>query len=182
MTHLFDRFITLLSAILIATLIACSSGSSQNPAPQPNLDTGRSGPSSTNPGAPIGAPSLFQPVAPPAASEGVPPPIVKPSIVRPRTALEGGPQDRGSAGDPRLGRDFALGNCRPCHVVASDQASPFRFANAPDFRAIANAAETTRLGLTVWLTNPHPTMPTLVLAPDEAANVIAYILSLRDGR
>ena len=85
-------------------------------------------------------------------------------------------------GDPRIGRSFALDNCRPCHVVAPDQTSAIRFANAPTFRAIANAASTSQFGLNVWLTNPHPTMPTLVLSPDESANVIAYILSLRDRR
>jgi hypothetical protein len=57
--------------------------------------------------------------------------------------------------------------------------SPIRFANAPDFPAIANKPGTTAMGLNIWLTNPHPTMPTLVLYPQEAADVIAYILSLR---
>jgi hypothetical protein len=41
---------------------------------------------------------------------------------------------------------------------------------------------TTHLSLIVWLTNPHPTMPSLVLSPQEAADVIAYIQSLRDSR
>ena len=36
------------------------------------------------------------------------------------------------------------------------------------------------VGLNIWLTNPHPTMPKLVLYPQEAAAVIAYILSLRE--
>jgi hypothetical protein len=87
----------------------------------------------------------------------------------------------GSAGpgDPRIGRSFALANCRPCHVVSPDQGSPVRFANAPDLARIAAMRETTPLSLNVWLTNPHPTMPTLRLTPEEAANVIAYILSLR---
>jgi hypothetical protein len=34
--------------------------------------------------------------------------------------------------------------------------------------------------LNIWLTNPHLTMPNLVLYPQEAADVIAYILSLRE--
>jgi mono/diheme cytochrome c family protein len=84
-----------------------------------------------------------------------------------------------SPGDPRIGRSFALENCRPCHVVAADQGSPIRFANAPDFRTIANWPNTTPFSLFIWLTNPHPTMPTLQLTPEEASNVIAYILSLR---
>jgi hypothetical protein len=82
-------------------------------------------------------------------------------------------------GNPRTGHDFALGACTPCHVVSPDQESPIRFANAPDFRVIANEPGTTAIGLNIWLTNPHPTMPKLVLYPQEAADVIAYILSLR---
>jgi hypothetical protein len=82
-------------------------------------------------------------------------------------------------GNPRIGHDFALGTCTPCHVVSPDQKSPIRFANAPEFRVIANAPGTTAIGLNIWLTNPHPTMPKLVLYPQEAADVIAYILSLR---
>jgi hypothetical protein len=34
----------------------------------------------------------------------------------------------------------------------------------------------------VFFQSPHPTMPNLVLSPEETDNVIAYILSLRgDG-
>jgi hypothetical protein len=47
---------------------------------------------------------------------------------------------------------------------------------------IANAPRTTAIGLNIWLTNPHPTMPKLVLDPQEAADVIAFILSLREQR
>jgi hypothetical protein len=83
-------------------------------------------------------------------------------------------------GNPRVGHDFAVGTCTPCHVVSPDQKSPLRFADAPDFRAIANAPGTTAIRLNIWLTNPHPTMPKLVLYPQEASDVIAYILSLRE--
>ena len=65
------------------------------------------------------------------------------------------------SGNPPAGHDFALGTCTPCHVVAPDQKSPVRFADAPDFRAIARAPGTTQIGLNIWLTNPHPTMPKL---------------------
>jgi hypothetical protein len=40
--------------------------------------------------------------------------------------------------------------------------------------------EPQQIRLNIWLTNPHPTMPKLVLYPQEAADVIAYILSLRE--
>jgi hypothetical protein len=61
--------------------------------------------------------------------------------------------------------------------VSPDQKSPIRFADAPDFRAIANAPETTPLRLNTELTNPHPTTPKLVLHPQEAAGVSVYISS-----
>lgn len=85
-------------------------------------------------------------------------------------------------GNQQAGHDFAVGTCTPCHVVSRDQRSPVRFADAPDFRAIANDPGTTAIRLNIWLTNPHPTMPKLVLYPQEAADVIAYILSLREQR
>jgi hypothetical protein len=84
-----------------------------------------------------------------------------------------------AAGNPQRGHDFAIATCTPCHIVSTDQKSPLRFADAPDFRAIANSPGTRAIGLNIWLTNPHPTMPKLVLYPQEAADVIAYILSLR---
>ena len=83
------------------------------------------------------------------------------------------------SGDKQAGRRFALDNCRPCHVVAGDQSSSVRFANAPNFSAVANDPKTTAFELNMWLTNPHPIMPTLVLTTQESADVIAYIMSLR---
>jgi hypothetical protein len=76
-------------------------------------------------------------------------------------------------GNPQTGYDFAIGTCTPCHVASPGQKSPVRFADAPDLRAIANAPGTTAIGLNIWLTNPHLTMPKLVLYPQEAADVIA---------
>jgi mono/diheme cytochrome c family protein len=70
-----------------------------------------------------------------------------------------------SGGDPASGRAFALQTCTPCHVVAQDQISPPRFAMT------ANA-------LHAFLATPHPTMPNLILTPQETDDVVAYILSL----
>jgi hypothetical protein len=52
-------------------------------------------------------------------------------------------------GNRPTGREFALGTCTPCHVVSAEQKSPVRFADAPDFRAIANAPGTTTIGLNI---------------------------------
>ena len=89
-------------------------------------------------------------------------------------------QETPAGGDPQAGRAFALEVCAACHVVSSRQLAPARFAVAPSFHAIANTAGMTALALKVFLTTPHKTMPNLILHADEAADVIAYILSLRD--
>jgi len=81
-----------------------------------------------------------------------------------------------------IGHSFALANCRPCHVVESGRNAQIRFANAPAFHTIAVNPHSTDLSLNIWLRNPHPTMPTLVLTRQEARDVIAYIMSLRDAR
>ncbi len=85
-----------------------------------------------------------------------------------------------TGGDPQAGRAFALEACTPCHVVSSRQLAPPRFANAPRFHDIANAEAMNAMKLQALLSTPHPTMPNLVLSPDEAADVIAYIMTLRD--
>ncbi|MDE2166582.1 MAG: hypothetical protein KGJ66_09640 [Alphaproteobacteria bacterium] len=100
----------------------------------------------------------------------------------PAAALPRPPEPPPVPGRVRVGHAFALANCRPCHVVERGHGSEVRFADAPDFHAIAANPRTTDLTLTVWLRNPHPTMPTLVLTRQEAADVIAYIRSLRGTR
>jgi cytochrome c551/c552 len=84
-----------------------------------------------------------------------------------------------TAGNAAAGKAFALEVCTPCHVVASDQLSPRRFAVAPDFDAIANTSAMTYMALHAFLSTSHPTMPNLILSDAEERNVIAYILGLR---
>lgn len=141
------------------------------------------GPISAQPGRPREATSIFSPTETP-QRDAAPPTTFseKAQAATPSMGIGGIVESSPTAGDPRTGRNFAFDNCRPCHVVAPDQSSAVRFADAPDFHAIANAPVTTPMGLIVWLTNPHPTMPTLILSPQEAKDVIAYILSLRDRR
>ncbi len=127
-----------------------------------------------------GARSLAPLPVPPPTPPAAPVAPVPPAAMPPSVALGGFSSQAQRPGNAALGHRFALDNCRPCHVVASDQSSPVRFADAPEFRAIANMASTTPVSLTIWLTNPHPTMPSLKLSPEEAANVIAYIETLRD--
>jgi cytochrome c2 len=90
-------------------------------------------------------------------------------------------QDPLTGGDPGTGARFARETCTPCHVVSQQQLSPTRFALAPSFEQIARSEGITATALYAFLTTPHDLMPNLVLQPDEAADVIAYILSLRRG-
>jgi len=82
-------------------------------------------------------------------------------------------------GDIAAGRTYALGTCAQCHNVTARGPRLFGIFGAPDFYAVANAKTTSQLGLTAFLTTPHPNMPNLIIAPEDRRNVIAYILSLR---
>jgi mono/diheme cytochrome c family protein len=174
----------MIAGALLMLGAACSSspsGSASNAVEADIAASRTAGPVSSAPGAPVADRSrdLRAKVPAPDASPA--------SVPASPSAAQGASTSafaNGAAmpGDPDKGRRFALENCRPCHVVARDQSSPVRFADAPAFAAIANAAATTPTGLNVWLTNPHPSMPSLVLTPAESADVIAYIMSLRDRR
>lgn len=82
-------------------------------------------------------------------------------------------------GVPAAGEDTALQVCAPCHVVADRQVLP-RLASAPSFKEIANVPGMTEMALFALLHSPHPSMPNLILSRDEAEDVVAYIVSLRD--
>ncbi len=84
-------------------------------------------------------------------------------------------------GNIEMGARLAVEVCAECHAVeADDDISPH--LNAPPFQSIADRPEITALALGVWFRSPHPTMPNYVLSPDETADLIGYILSLRkDG-
>ena len=49
------------------------------------------------------------------------------------------------------------------------------------FAAIANTKGVTRTALFAMLQTSHKKMPNLVIKGDDAQNIIAYILSLKDG-
>ncbi|MGZ6007153.1 MAG: c-type cytochrome [Rhizomicrobium sp.] len=91
--------------------------------------------------------------------------------------------------NPSKGHAFALLVCAACHVVASDQGSPPILRNpGPRFDAIANRAGTTEDSLRAFLTTTHSRinvprgMPNPRLADYQIAEVISYILSLRQKR
>jgi cytochrome c2 len=87
-----------------------------------------------------------------------------------------------ASGNSAAGRVYAREVCSPCHAVTAEQASQRTIAVAPDFQTIANAPGMTRTALRAFLQTPHPKMPNLILTPEHSADVIAFLLSLRDRR
>ena len=84
----------------------------------------------------------------------------------------------GEVGNARLGLEYAKAHCVGCHAIAFDDiASPN--PDAPPFKWVADTAGLTRTALVVFFQSPHPTMPNLVLGPEETDNMIAYIMSLK---
>src|SRR6516162_1014406 len=77
-------------------------------------------------------------------------------------------------GDIAAGHSFAREACSACHVVV-----PKRIFIGPGFRNIANRPGMTATALRVFLTTSHPKMPNPIVTPEQTADVIAYILSLR---
>ncbi|MBR1132929.1 c-type cytochrome [Bradyrhizobium iriomotense] len=89
-----------------------------------------------------------------------------------------------AAGAPRSGpRAVSEGHrlaqawCQPCHAVEPHGAG--FFDNAPSFQAIADRHGTTVLSLKVFWRTSHQNMPNLVISPEQADALAAYILSLR---
>jgi mono/diheme cytochrome c family protein len=87
-----------------------------------------------------------------------------------------------TSGNPAAGRVYARRACSPCHAVTAEQASRRTIAIGPDFQTIANTSGLTATALRAFLQTPHPKMPNLILTPEQSADVIAFVLSLRDRR
>jgi mono/diheme cytochrome c family protein len=86
-------------------------------------------------------------------------------------------------GNIAAGLSFAREACGACHVVeAEHQRIPRRIFIGPGFRNIANTPGMNATALRVFLTTSHPKMPTPIVTPEQMADVIAYILSLRFDR
>ena len=85
-------------------------------------------------------------------------------------------------GNPEAGGVYVREVCSPCHAVTAEQASQRSIAIAPDFQTIANTPGMTATAFRAFLQTPHPKMPNLILTPEQSADVIAFLLSLRDRR
>ena len=83
-------------------------------------------------------------------------------------------------GDIDAGLQFAAQHCAGCHDVKTTYPMTTG-SGVPTFATVANTAGINRTSLVVWMQTSHPGMPDLILEPQDLDNVIAYILSLRNG-
>lgn len=81
-------------------------------------------------------------------------------------------------GNSAKGKIYAEEVCAKCHSVTADQHMSPR-AGATAFQAIADTPGMTRTALIVFFRTPHRSMPNLIIAGEDADNIIAYILSLK---
>lgn len=93
------------------------------------------------------------------------------------------------SGNVEAGRTVALEACTGCHVVAPNQPFAPVFTGPPpppDFRAIANHADATARSLRRHLAllpavPPPGKMANPDLTDEDLTNVVAYIMSLKEG-
>ena len=83
----------------------------------------------------------------------------------------------GASSDSAAGYRLAAAWCKDCHSI--EAATAGASSGPPDFTAIANRHATTALSLKVFLQTSHPTMPNIILKPDESDSLVNYILSLK---
>jgi mono/diheme cytochrome c family protein len=81
-------------------------------------------------------------------------------------------------GQPGRGLAAAERLCAECHAVRPEQERSPRL-EAPRFQVIAAVPGMTSIALTAALATSHRTMPNVMLEPEERADIIAYILSLK---
>jgi mono/diheme cytochrome c family protein len=83
-------------------------------------------------------------------------------------------------GDPQRGLSLARRICSECHAV---QAQQLKSPNprSPTFPELSTTPGMTNAALTVALTTPHAGMPMFRLSGEQRADIIAYILSLRQS-
>jgi mono/diheme cytochrome c family protein len=85
--------------------------------------------------------------------------------------------DPASSADAMHGQELARRWCAECHVVTPDQRQAS--TQAPPFSAIARMPDFNANRLAFFLLDPHPKMPSISLTRVEAADLAAYIASLK---
>ena len=81
------------------------------------------------------------------------------------------------AADADHGAELAKRWCATCHLVEPGQKQAH--ADVPSFAEIARKSDFTPEKIAFFLLDPHPKMPNFPLSRNEAADLAAYIGSLR---
>jgi mono/diheme cytochrome c family protein len=81
------------------------------------------------------------------------------------------------AADANHGADLARRWCASCHLVTNSQAQAS--VDVPSFASVARKPDFSPERLAFFLLDPHPKMPNFPLSRTEAADIAAYIGSLR---
>lgn len=107
--------------------------------------------------------------------------LLKHSLIALSLAAAALPAVAQERGDAKAGLAYAEGVCAECHAVKKgERVSPHE--RAPAFELVANARGMSEMALRVWFQSPHPSMPNLVLKEALATDLVAYIMSLKQGR
>lgn len=85
---------------------------------------------------------------------------------------------RAQISDPSAGFRLAEERCAACHQIAPGAHAQRTESKAPSFVDVSRMASTTELSIKVFLRSSHPTMPNIMLTPDEMDSIAAYIVSL----
>jgi mono/diheme cytochrome c family protein len=80
-------------------------------------------------------------------------------------------------GNATRGWKLAFGTCADCHGIYN----PGKYGNrAPSFSAIANIKGMSAMALNVALLSAHRSMPNIILNTQDRADIIAFILTLKN--
>jgi mono/diheme cytochrome c family protein len=80
--------------------------------------------------------------------------------------------------DPSVGRHLAKTVCSACHQTDAAAPTPGPNPVVPSFVDISRMPSMSELAIKVFLRSSHLSMPNIILTPEEADSVTAYILSL----
>jgi mono/diheme cytochrome c family protein len=93
------------------------------------------------------------------------------------TLVAAGARGQEDVGDPKAGFVVANEICASCHAITREQGM-LPVLEGPRFDDVADTPGMTATALFVWMRTSHPTMPNMILKPEDLRNVVA----LKDRR